>query len=108
MSPAEAALAKVLGDRLGAAGRVAAVSLGRGSLRVRVELRGQPAPVEVFAEGACWEPDGDHVVVRWEREGSSLEWADTLLRAEGERAGRRLRLRDGLRLVPLKLLLPRA
>lgn len=108
MSPAEAALAKALGERLGEAGRVASVSLGRGSLRLVLELRGQPRPVELYAEGARWEQDGDHLVVSWERAGSDLEWADILLRAAGERAGRRLRLPDGLRMLPLKLLLPRA
>lgn len=107
MSPAEAALARAISERLGAAGKATSVSLGAGSVRLTLELAGQAAPVEVFAEGARWEQDGDHVVVRWERAGSSLEWADALIRAAGERSGRRLRLADGLRLVPLKLILPR-
>lgn len=108
MNPAEAVLAKALGDRLGGAGRVSALSLGRGSVRLTLELRGQPGPVDLFAEGLAWTPDGDHLVLRWESAGSSLEWADLLIREAGRRCERRIRVPDGLRLAPLKLLLPRA
>jgi len=108
MNPAEAAVAQALGDRLGDAGKVAAVVLGRGSARITLELRGQPAPVEVFAEGVTWRPDGDHLVLTWETAGSSLEWADALIREAGRRCDRRARIPDSLRLLPLKLLLPRA
>jgi hypothetical protein len=108
MNPAEAAVAKAVGDRLGEAGRVSAVALARGSARVTLELRGQTAPVEVFAEGLAWRAEGDQLVIRWERVGSSLEWMDILLREEGRRRGGRISLPDSLRLLPLKLLLPRA
>ncbi|MFN7339904.1 MAG: hypothetical protein ACK5VI_02360 [Opitutia bacterium] len=108
MNPAESAVAKALGDRLGGAGKVLSVALGRGSARITLELRGQPAPVEVFAEGLAWRPDGDHLVVSWETAGSSLEWADILIREAGRRCDRQARIPDSLRLTPLKLLLPRA
>ncbi len=107
MSPAEAALAKLLGDRLGDIGAVRAVALGKGSVRVTLDLAGQPGPVEVSAEGLSWEPDGDAVVVRWTRVGSSLAWLDRLAAAASARAGDRVRVPDSLRLLPLKLLLPR-
>ena len=107
MSPAEAALAKLLGDRLGDAGSVSEVALGRGTLRLVLDLAGQPGPVEIAAEGLTWEPDGDTVIVRWTRIGSSLEWLDKLAAAASARAGHRLRVADSLRLLPLKLLVPR-
>jgi hypothetical protein len=107
MNPAEAALAKALGDRLGDAGRVTDLSLARGAVRMTLELRGQPEPVGLFAEGLSWTSDGDHLVVRWETAGSSLEWVDLLIREAGRRCDRRVRLADSLRLAPIKLLLPR-
>lgn len=108
MNPAEAVLAKALGDRLGGAGKVTSLSLGRGSARLTLELLGQPAPVDLFAEGLSWTTEGEHLVLRWESAGSSLEWADLLIREAGRRCGHRARIPDGLRLAPLKLLLPRA
>ncbi len=107
MSPAEAALAKLLGDRLGDIGAVREVALGKGSVRLVLDLAGQPGSVELSAEGLSWEPDGDAVVLRWTRVGSSLPWLDRIGAALSERAGNQLRLPDSLRLVPLKLLLPR-
>lgn len=107
MSPAEAALAKLLGDRLGDIGSVRAVALGRGSVSVVLDLAGQPGPVEVAAEGLTWEPDGDAILVRWTRVGSSLAWLDRVAAAASRRAGDRLRMADSLRLLPLKLLIPR-
>lgn len=108
MNPAEAAVARLLGERLGAAGTVRSVALGRGSVRLALDLAGQGATVEVAAEGLRWEPDGDHVVVRWDRLASSLPWVEALLGEVTRRTGGRARVPDGLRLAPLKLLLPRA
>ncbi len=107
MNPAEAAVARAIEGRLGDAGKVASVALGRGSARVTLELRGQPVPVELHAEGLAWRPDGDHLVLSWEDAGSSLEWADILIREAGRRCDRQARIPDSLRLAPLKLLLPR-
>lgn len=108
MNPAEAAVAKLIGARLGAAGSVRAVALGRGSLRLTLDLVGQGGPVEIAAEGLRWEPDGDRVIVRWDRLSSTLPWVDALLADHTRRAGGCARLADGLRLAPLKFLLPRA
>jgi len=108
MSPAEAALAKLLSERLGDAGSVRSLALGKGSVRLELDLAGQPGPVEISAEGLSWEPDGEAVVVRWASVGSSLAWLDRLAAAASARAGNRLRVPDSLRLLPLKLLLPRA
>ncbi len=107
MSPAEAALAKLIGDRLGDAGSVRAVALGKGEVRLTLDLAGQGAPVEIHAEGLGWHPQGDRVVVSWTRLGSSLAWLDRLAAAASARAGHRLAVPDSLRLLPLKLLLPR-
>jgi hypothetical protein len=107
MSPAEAALAKLLGDRLGDIGAVREVALGKDSVRLVLDLAGQPGPVELSAEGLAWEPDGDAVALHWTRAGSSLPWLDRLAAALSARAGNRLRIPDSIRLVPLKLLLPR-
>jgi hypothetical protein len=108
MNPPEAIVARLLSERLGTAGKVLSVSLDKGEVHLKLELRGQPTPVELFAEGLRWEPDEGYIILRWDRAGSSLEWADALLRETGERNGRSLRLKDGLRLLPLKALLPRS
>lgn len=107
MNAAEAEIARQLTARLGEAGKVADLALGRGSVRMVLELAGQGAPVELRAEGLRWSTEGDQLVVRWESVGSSLPWVDALLRALAERAGGALRLPDSLRLAPIKLLLPR-
>lgn len=107
MNPAEAEIARQLTARLGEAGRVSELSLGRGSVRITVELAGQGAPVELRAEGLRWSTEGDQLVVRWDTVGSSLPWVDALLRTLAERSGGALRLPDSLRLAPIKLLLPR-
>lgn len=108
MNPAEAAIARALAERLGKAGTVVAVALAAGSARFTLELRGQPGTVDLFAKGLAWRPDGDHLLLSWEEAGSSLEWADILIREAGRRCERRVRLPDSLRLLPLKLLLPKA
>ena len=107
MNPAEAALAKLIGERLGDAGTVREVALGRGSLRLVLDLAGQHGPVEIAAEGLTWEPDGGEVVIRWTRIGSSLAWLDRLAAAASARAGHKVGVADSLRLLPLKLLIPR-
>lgn len=107
MNPAEAEIARQLGARLGEAGKVTAVSLGRGSVRLTLELAGQVAPVELRADGLRWQTEDDRMVIRWDAAGSSLPWVDALIRSFSERAGREIRLPDSLRLMPLKLLLPR-
>ena len=108
MSPAEATLAKLVGERLGDAGTVRTLALGKGGLRLTLDLAGEAGPVEVWAEGLAWHPEGDRVVVSWSRLGSSLAWVDRLMAAASARAGNRLGMRDSLRLLPIKLLLPRA
>lgn len=107
MNAAEAALAKLVSERLGDAGTALSVALGRGEVRLVLELAGQPEPVAISAEGLSWEPDGDGVVVRWARVGSSLAWIERLAAAASARAGNKVRVPDSVRLLPLKLLLPR-
>ena len=107
MNAAEAEIAKLLSARLGEAGKVSAVALGRGSLRLTLDLAGQGAPVDLHAEGIRWSTEGDQLIVRWEKAGSSLPWVDALIRALAARANHELRLADSLRLMPLKLILPR-
>lgn len=107
MNAAESEVAKLLDARLGGAGKVTDLSLGRGSFRLTLELSGQGAPVTLFAEGLRWNTEGDQLVVRWDKAGSDLAWADSLVRALGERAGHKVSLPDSLRLMPIKLLLPR-
>lgn len=108
MNAAEAEIARLITARLGDAGAVTDVALGRGSLRLTLELAGQGAPVELSAEGLCWSTEDGTLVIRWEKAGSSLAWADRLIRTLGERSGRAVRLPDSIRLMPIKLLLPRA
>jgi hypothetical protein len=108
MNAAEAIVARLLSERLGKAGKVLSISLDKGEANLKLELRGQPTTVELFAEGLRWEPHEGYIILRWDRAGSSLEWADVLLREASERSGRSLRLTDGLRLLPLKALLPRS
>lgn len=107
MNAAEAEIARLLDARLGEVGRVSDLALGRGSVRLTLELAGQGSPVELSAEGLRWDTEDGQLVLRWERAGSSLAWADALIRALGERARHEVRLPDSLRLAPLKLLLPR-
>lgn len=107
MNAAESELARLLTARLGEAGRVTGLSLGRGSVRLTLELAGQGAPVELHADGLRWTTEEGQLVVRWDKAGSSLAWADALLRALAARANHELRLPDSLRLMPLKLILPR-
>lgn len=107
MNAAESEVAKLLNARLGEVGKVTDLTLGRGSFRLTLELAGQGAPVALFAEGLRWNTEGDQLVVRWDRAGSDLRWADALVRTLGERAGHAIRLPDSLRLAPVKLLLPR-
>lgn len=107
MNAAEAEIARQLSARLGEAGRVTDLALGRGSVRVTLELAGQGSPVELHAEGLRWSTEGDQMVIRWERAGCSLAWVDALIRTLAARSGDALRLPDSLRLAPIKLLLPR-
>jgi hypothetical protein len=107
MNAAESEVAKLLNARLGDVGQVTDLSLGRGSFRLTLDLAGQGAPVTLHAEGLRWNTEGDQLVIRWDRAGSDLRWADTLVRALGERSGHRVSLPDSLRLMPVKLLLPK-
>lgn len=107
MNAAESELAKLLTARLGEAGKVTDLALGRGSLRLTLELAGQGAPVELHAEGLRWTTEDGHLVVRWDKAGSSLAWADAFLRAIAARVNHEVRLPDSLRLMPIKLILPR-
>jgi hypothetical protein len=108
MNFAESEIAKLLSSKLGEAGRVTHLALGAGSIRMTLELSGQGAPVDLFAEGITWTKDGDMLVVRWKQVGSSLTWAHSLLQTLAEKAHHEIRLPDSLRMAPLKLILPKA
>jgi len=108
MNAAESELARMLSARMGEMGKVSDVTLGQGSVRLTLDLAGQGSPVELHAEGLRWSNEGDQVVIRWDRAGSSLPWVDRLMLKLAERAGNELRIPDSLRLLPIKLLLPRA
>jgi len=107
MNAAESEVAKLLNARLGDFGKVTDLSLGRGSFRLSVDLAGQGAPVTLFAEGLRWNTAGDKMFIRWDRAGSDLAWVDALVRTLGERSGHQVSLPDSLRLMPIKLLLPK-
>lgn len=108
MNATEAELAKMVSARLGDIGKVTDITLGRGTVRLTLELAGQGAPVELHAHGIRWSSEGDHVVIRWESAGSTLTWADRLIATLAARSGNELRVPDSLRLLPLKLILPKA
>lgn len=108
MNAAETELARMLSARLGEMGKVTDIALGRGSVRLTLELAGQGAPVELSAEGLRWSSEADQVVIRWDSAGSTLAWADRLIATLSARSGNTLRVPDSLRLLPLKLLLPKA
>ncbi len=108
MNVAETEVAKLLNARLGDVGKVTDVSLGRGSFRLTLDLAGQGTPVTLFADGLRWSTESDHLVIRWDCAGSDLAWADALVRTLGERSGHKVSLPDSLRLMPIKLLLPKA
>ncbi len=108
MNFAESEIAKLLSSKLGEAGRVTHLALGAGSIRMTLELSGQGAPVDLFAEGITWTKDGDTLVVRWKQVGSSLTWAHSLLQTLAEKAHHEIRMPDSLRMAPLKMILPKA
>ena len=108
MNAAETELARMLSARLGDIGKVTDLTLGRGSARLTLELAGQGAPVELSARGLRWSSEGGQLVIRWDGAGSTLAWVDRLIATLSARSGNALRLPDSLRLMPLKLLLPRA
>lgn len=108
MNALETVIADAATRRLGAAGRVVDLALGTEDVRVTLELAGQPEPVTFAADGLRWSVEGADFRVDYATARCSLPWIDALLQLWGERRGRRIVLRDELKLLPLKLRLRRA
>lgn len=108
MNPAEKALANYLSERLGPAGMVRQLTLGKGSLSVVLELSGQVEAVTLRAEGLSWESKGDQVVLHWQRLESSLAWLQHVLNEVSHRMQHQVSFADSLKWLPLKLMIPKA
>lgn len=107
MNPAEKALAKILNERLGPAGNVRQLTLGRGSIEVTLELTGQLEAVTLRASGLSWESKDNQLTLRWEILESSLPWLQHFLQELSQRMHHQATLADSLKWVPLKLIIPK-
>lgn len=108
MNALEAVIAEAVTRRLAGAGQVVELSLGAEDASATLALAGQPEPVGFRVEGLRWSVEGADFRLDYATAHCTLPWVDALLQAWGERQGRRITVRDELKLLPLKLRLRRA
>ena len=107
MNPAEKALAMLLTERLGPAGKVRHLTLGQGTIEVTLDLAGQSEAVTLRASGLSWESKDNQLILRWQVLESSLSWLQHLLNEISNRMHHQVTLTDSLKWVPLKLIIPK-
>jgi hypothetical protein len=107
MNPAEKALATLLTERLGPAGKVRQLTLGQGTIEVTLDLAGQSEAVTLRANGLSWESKDNQLILRWQVLESSLAWLQHLLHEVSNRMQRQVTFADSLKWVPLKLIMPK-
>jgi len=103
----EAEIARFVSQRFADVGEVTALELTGAEARATLTLRGQPDPVSFRVTGLRWSSDGATFTLRFDEATCSLPWLDAVLGHWRARAGAAVTLREDLRLLPLKLRLPR-
>jgi hypothetical protein len=104
----EAEIARHVSRRFADVGEITALELTGADVAATVALRGQPEPVTVRVAGLRWASDGATFMLRFDSAECSLPWLHALLRHWCARTNSTVTLKEDLRLLPLKLRLPRA
>ncbi|MDR1497322.1 MAG: hypothetical protein LBS59_02730 [Puniceicoccales bacterium] len=101
-------LVKFLNQRLAGVGVVDSVDLGRDSLSAKINLLGEPNPLDLRLSGIRWSTGEGKFHILYEEAFVSKEWMQGLLNILSQRTSNRISMPDKISLMPLKVMFPKA
>lgn len=108
MNALEAEIAKLVLKRFADIGEISEFTLTGAAMTATCQLHGQPTPVSFQVTGLRWSSDGTTFMLTYHTATCTLPWLHAVIQHLGQRTQMTIRLREDLRLLPLKLTLPRA
>lgn len=99
---------KFLNDKFGAVGTVNELKLSGGNAFARVLLRGESTPIDIEVSGLSYQVRDGRFILYFERIlCAQKEWIQALFDILTEKTGNKIEFEDGLKLLPLKAILPK-
>lgn len=101
-------IVNVLNQKFGKIGQVADLNLSKDAVKITLDLVGETHPVTLEAHGLSWSvSDGKMNLFFTELVCQEKLWVQEIFKIVAEKTGRVISFPDSLKLMPLKMLLPK-